>query len=45
MTMIKTQFDIALDGSYNLSDTNISHPAIFSGDFRRSNGAHLLRGR
>lgn len=45
MTMIKTQFDIALDGSYNLSDANISHPVMVSGDFRRSQGAHILRGR
>jgi len=45
MSMIKTQFDIALDGSYTLSDASISYPIMVSGDFRRNQGAHLLRGR
>jgi len=45
MTMIKTQFDITLDGSYDLSDTSVFQPVMVSGDFRRSQGAHLLRGR
>lgn len=41
----KSQFDLALDGTYNLSDNNLLHPIMMGRDFRQKQNAHILRGR
>ena len=45
MNNSKSQFDLALDGSYNLTDTNLLHPIMMGGDFRQNQSANILRGR
>lgn len=41
----KASFDMALDGSYNLLDTNILPTPIMGNNFRQNPNAYLLRGR